>query len=1073
MSAFKNSNQVNNRINKRKQSTSFLPFRRKMQKEVNPNVFTSKTDPLPSFPEAWARPPVGELDDLNFCVIDILYRQRNKPNETYDSRDFGDVAVVDLHGVDREGRSVTVHAHDFQPYFYCSIPSDFQASNINLFKKNLETALSPSSKNPDVPIIRKVEIVMKRNIMYYQPDGEQRFLKVTTQLPKQVSTCRHTIEEGKVEMPGAKNFIPQTFESNVDFVLRFMNDRQITGCSWVTIPKGSYTLIPLKDRKTFSQIEVDTNYASIQDHPCEGEWMEIPKLRIISFDIEVGGEPDHFPVPSTDPVIQICAYVQVQGDPEPLLSVAFVLDRCSKLVGTALYQFEEEKTLLLAWRKFVRFIDPDIITGYNINNFDWPYLTDRAETIGCKEFCELGRYIGEYSVAKEVQKNIKVLGQREGREVDIPGVMNYDMYISIQTDYKLRSYTLNAVSAKFLGDQKEDVHYSMISALQKGTPQDRHRLAIYCVKDAYLPLQLMNKLLSIFTSIELSRVCHVPLNYLLNRGQQIRVFSQLLHKANLRNMIIPAHKSMKADEQYQGATVIEPKIGYYTNPIPTLDFASLYPSIMIAHNICYSTLIKPNDKTDVLFDTSPNNKRFVKSDTLHGVLPQILAELLEARKNTRKILSQETDPLRKSVLNCRQLALKVSANSVYGFTGATVGKLPCLDISESVTAYGRTMIETTKNLVEKKYTKANGYSADAEVIYGDTDSVMVNFGNISLRDAIERGKEAAEYVSEAFIKPIHLEFEKAYQPYLLIAKKHYAGFLHTSADTPGRIDAKGIETVRRDNCRLVQNILQKALDLLLIKQDKEGAIKFVKSMVEDLLDDKVDLSFLVISKAYSKKDYKGKQPHAELAERMKKRDPGSAPRLGDRIAYVITAAGKDSKAYEKSEDPIYVLENGLQIDTHYYLENQLQNPLLRLFTPIMGETKVKQLLEGEHTLHRKHAPIRKQQKAQAGSLLGFVTVKETCICGKSPIEKNQKPVCSQCKDRVIEVYENKLKEFKYIEEEHSRLWAQCQRCQKSLMNKNICTACDCPIFYRRKKAQLDLEDTYKALKKFDGLLKFE
>ena len=537
-------------------------------------------------------------------------------------------------------------------------------------------------------------------------------------------------------------------------------------------------------------------------------------------------------------------------------------------------------------------------------------------------------------------------------------------------------------------------------------------------------------------------------------------------------MIIPAVKSSKADDQYQGATVIDPKIGYYTNPIQTLDFASLYPSIMIAHNICYSTLVKPNDRTVVHFDTSPNNYRFVKEDTIKGVLPQILAELLEARRNTRKKIATETDPLRKNVLNCRQLALKVSANSVYGFTGATVGKLPCLAISESVTAYGRDMIEKTKTLVEQKYTKANGYSADAQVIYGDTDSVMVNFGNISLSDAIERGKEAAEYVSETFIKPIHLEFEKAYQPYLLIAKKRYAGFLHTSADGPGRIDAKGIETVRRDNCRLVQNILQKSLDLLLIKQDKDAAIKFVKSMIEDLLDDKIDLSFLVISKGYSKKDYKGKQPHAELAERMKKRDPGSAPKLGDRIAYVITATGKSSKAYEKSEDPIYVLENGLQIDTKYYLENQLQKPLVRLFTPIMGESNVMKLLEGEHTRHVKQAPIRLTGKPQAGSLLSFVKVMDTCICGKTPIKKGQKPVCKLCENRVIEVYENKLKEFKYTEEEHSKLWAQCQRCQKSLMNKNICTACDCPIFYRRKKAQLDLEDTYKALKKFDGLLNF-
>ena len=294
---------------------------------------------------------------------------------------------------------------------------------------------------------------------------------------------------------------------------------------------------------------------------------------------------------------------------------------------------------------------------------------------------------------------------------------------------------MNAVSAHFLGDQKEDVHFSMISKLQKGTPRDRHRLAIYCIKDAYLPLQLMNKLLTIFTAVELARVCKVPMNYLLTRGQQIRVFSQLLSSATARNMIIPAVHSKASDEKYKGATVIEPHSGYYQTPIPTLDFASLYPSIMIAHNLCYSTLMTRNQDPSIGSELSPNQVRFVKSEVFPGVLPEILKALLAARKQTRQIMAKETDPTTKNVLNCRQLALKVSANSVYGFTGALVGKLPCLEISETVTAYGRMMIEQTKSIVEQRYTIANGYKHDAKVVYGDTDSVMVNFGDISLAEA--------------------------------------------------------------------------------------------------------------------------------------------------------------------------------------------------------------------------------------------------------------------------------------------------------------------------------------------------
>ncbi len=148
--------------------------------------------------------------------------------------------------------------------------------------------------------------------------------------------------------------------------------------------------------------------------------------------------------------------------------------------------------------------------------------------------------------------------------------------------------------------------------------------------------------------------------------------------------------------------------------------------------------------------------------------------------------------------------MKISANSVYGFTGAQVGKLPCLEISQSVTAFGRKMIEFTKNEVEQRYTIDNGYQFNAEVIYGDTDSVMVKFGVETVAEAMKLGQEAAEYVSEKFVKPIKLEFEKVYHPYLLINKKRYAGLYFTRPEKHDKMDCKGIETVRRDNCTLVQ-----------------------------------------------------------------------------------------------------------------------------------------------------------------------------------------------------------------------------------------------------------------------------
>lgn len=262
---------------------------------------------------------------------------------------------------------------------------------------------------------------------------------------------------------------------------------------------------------------------------------------------------------------------------------------------------------------------------------------------------------------------------------------------------------------------------------------------------------------------EMARVTGVPFNYLLSRGQQIKVVSQLFRKAREDNYVVPAFKSegesrspflprnrqltrrTGADEQYEGATVLEPVQGYYDVPIATLDFASLYPSIMMAHNLCYTSLVDMAtvQRLDLVKDkdyiVTPNNDLFVTSSVRKGLLPTVLQDLLTARKNARNLIKQEKDPFKRAVLDGRQLALKISANSVYGFTGATVGKLPCLPISMSTTAFGRQMIEMTKTAVEGKYNSDNGYEHDAKVIYGDTDSVMVKFGCPDLARAMELG----------------------------------------------------------------------------------------------------------------------------------------------------------------------------------------------------------------------------------------------------------------------------------------------------------------------------------------------
>ncbi|KAJ1664729.1 DNA-directed DNA polymerase delta, partial [Coemansia sp. RSA 25] len=595
--------------------------------------------------------------------------------------------------------------------------------------------------------------------------------------------------------------------------------------------------------------------------------------------------PGIFPEAKTDPVIQIANVVTLQGQKQPFIRNVFTLNTCAPIPGVHVLSFEDEGAMLQRWSQFVQACDPDVIIGYNTTDFDLPYLLERAEALRVTRFPFLGRVKDVETKVGNAHFSSKAYGTRDSKVINMEGRVQFDVLAAMRREYKLRSFSLNAVSAKFLGEQKEDVPYSIITDLQNESPETRRRLAVYCLKDAFLPQRLVDKLMFLVNSMEMARVTGVPFNYLLSRGQQIKVVSQLFRHSSRQDLVVPVIESQGGDGQYEGAT---------------------------------STIDRLNLVKDVDYVVTPTNDCFVKSSKRIGLLPHILKELLTARKQAKNEMKKETDPFKIQVLNGRQLALKISANSVYGFTGALNGRLPCLQISASVTAFGRDMIDATVTEVERQFTVANGYEHDAVVIYGDTDSVMVKFGAKTLEEAMRLGQEAAEHVTAKFVNPIKLEFEKVYFPYLLINKKRYAGLYWTKTEKYDKLDTKGLETVRRDNCPLVPLVLDTCLKMLLIDQNVTGAVEYAKSVIADLLQNKIDLSMLVITKQLSKTDYSGKQAHVELAERMRKRDAGSAPQLGDRVPYVIIKGTKNAKAYEKAEDPIFVLDNNLPIDTGHY-----------------------------------------------------------------------------------------------------------------------------------------------------------
>nr|POE85130.1 dna polymerase delta catalytic subunit [Quercus suber] len=1008
----------------------------------------------------WSRPP---LVDFNPQTDDLTFQQIDVEEGTL----HGGTTAVKLFGVTENGHSVLLHVTDFLHYLYVAAPTSFTRNDCEGYKTYLETNLAQHQ-----PAIYSVQMVMRENMFGYQGNQKSPYLKITVTDPRYISRLRTAIEQGNANYKGYWKVADGgilTFDS-IQYVLRFMIDTGIAGMSWVTTQPGKYHMIPERDRHSHCQIEAYCHYRDLIAHPIDGEWQKMAPLRVLSFDIECAGRKGVFPEANMDPVIQIANVVTRYGEEKPFVRNVFCLDTCSLIVNTQIFEFGTEEKMLMAWRDFLEEVDPDVIIGYNIANFDFPYLLDRARHLKVGRFPYWSRLKNCPSMSKETNFSSKQMGNRDTKATNTNGRLQLDLLQLVQRDYQLRSYTLNSVCAHFLNEQKEDVHHTMITELFNGTPESRRRLAVYCLKDAYLPQRLMDKLMCLVNYTEMARVTGIPFNMLLSRGQQVKFLSQLFRKALEQQLVIPNLRSEASDDQYEGATVIEPTRGYYDVPVATLDFASLYPSIMQAHNLCYTTLLNKAaiDKLKLVRDEdyiqTPNGDFFCTNKVRKGLLSQILEELLSARKRAKKMLAVETDSFKKAVLNGRQLALKISANSVYGLTGATTGKLPCLAIASSTTSYGRQMIERTKQEVEARYTIANGYSHDAQVIYGDTDSVMVKFGPNDLAKAMELGQDAAEHVSAKFIKPIKLEFEKVYYPYLLINKKRYAGLYWTKPEKYDKMDTKGIETVRRDNCRLVQTVIETSLRLLLIDRDVQAAQDYVKDTIAELLQNKIDMSNLVITKALTKNDYANKQAHTELAERMRKRDAGSAPALGDRVAYVMIKGSTGSKGYEKSEDPIFVLENNLPIDTKYYLDNQLAKPLGRIFEPILGEKKAGSLLTGEHTRAISVAA------PTMGGLMKFAQKTSTCLGCKKPLtskEEKEGAVGEECRPRFGELYQKSLGKVSELEVRFARLWTQCQRCQGSMHNEVICSSRDCPIFYMRMKAKKDVEDAGKELDRFD------
>ena len=544
-------------------------------------------------------------------------------------------------------------------------------------------------------------------------------------------------------------------------------------------------------------------------------------------------------------------------------------------------------------------------------------------------------------------------GQSTIHRLQRNGKVDFDMLPYIRNSMKLLNYKLDTVSGAVLGDQKVDLSIpEMFRKWEAGDPESVSGVLNYCVIDCVLPLTLMKKLNGLENQTEMSCVTSTNLDDVINGGQQIKSYN-LLRRYCLEHGYLMDEPTISRPEDLKGATVLPPQFGFYKTPIATLDFASLYPSIIRARNLCYTTLVldpqikaQLSPKDTYVVDTGSETFTYVKPHKRKGILPEILGSLLDQRKQAKKDMKNAKDPLEKSVQNGRQLALKVTANSLYGFTGVGKGYFPCYPIAISVTATGRRMIQECKLITKQHF-------PNAKCVYGDTDSIMVQFqGCINSQEGLERcfehGERLATIITEYFQKMtetpyIILEFEKACWPQLFFAvKKRYLSRYYESKDGPAKLDAKGVQLVRTDGSKLLRDVYRDIVHAIIpldglpakdpqqIGGEIEGILtSHLQKMRQRPIED------FVIAKTLKTEYKNGGHNIAQVwlwKQLLKRIDMGEItmqpPRSGDKMPYVIMFnKDKKKKVFEKVEHPEYA--EFLNLDFAYYIES-LRKPLEQL-----------------------------------------------------------------------------------------------------------------------------------------------
>ena len=828
---------------------------------------------------------------------------------------------------------------------------------------------------------------------------------------------------------------------------------------------------------------------------------ETQYMSTMSLEIHVNTRGDLVPNPEKDEIS--CVFWCLQSDDEDLEVNGFnegthvgvlVLSEENGLSRRIAHQTavevqgeDNELDLINRMVDIVRYYDPDILTGYEVHGGSWGYMIERA------------KYKYDYNLCDEFSRMKSQSHGRFGKEDDrwgfnhtstirVTGRHMINIWRAMRGELNLLQYTLENVVFHLL--HRRIPHYpfsDLTSWYCSSKPRDLAKVLDYYVSRVQLDLEILEQNELIPRTSEQARLLGVDFFSVFSRGSQFKVESLMFRIAKPENFLLPSPSRKQVGQQNALEClplVMEPQSAFYNSPLLVLDFQSLYPSVMLAYNYCYSTFLgrvvnwRGQNKmgfTDYqrerrlleLFkdqiNIAPNGIMYVKPGIRKSLLAKMLGEILETRvmvKSGMKV--DKDDKTLQRLLNNRQLALKLIANVTYGYTSASFsGRMPCSEIADSIVQTGRETLEKAIALIHsvEKW--------GAEVVYGDTDSLFVYLKGRTKDEAFDIGREIAKTITSMNPRPVKLKFEKVYFPCVLLAKKRYVGFKYESKDQKEPdFDAKGIETVRRDGTPAEQKIEEKALKILFRTADLSQVKSYFQSECTKIMKGKVSVQDFCFAREVKLGTYSDKgppPPGALISTRRMLEDPRAEPQYGERVPYVVITGAPGARLIDRCVAPDTLLHNGHnELDAEYYISKNLIPPLERIFN-LVG-ANVRQWYDEMPKFQR----IRRIEAGMVPSGEDLVLSKKTlesymksssCLVCREKLE-DEMAICSKCTHQADTSLLKLRTKLKNSEKKAKDLEKVCQSCASLAWGEDVkCDSKDCPVFYSRVRHMASLRNS--------------